>query len=149
MKLKNLCFSVVFAALILVPALGPAQCPKSFVKKNCVPKISPFTSHGQLNSTVMLAGQTAELMLNFSAGLNYRLLICSQEVLGIVEFKLMDKDRNVLFTNTQAKGNPDFWDFNVKTTQQFIVEVSIPVPQKTNSIIPSGCVSVLVGFKEK
>ncbi len=149
MKLKNRCFSAIFAVLILSAGAVSAQCSKSFVKKQCMPKISPFTSNGQLNSTVMLAGQTAELMLNFSAGLNYRLLICSQEVLGAVEFKLMDKDRNVLFHNMQAKGKPDFWDFNVKTTQQFIVEVTIPVPTKTNGIIPSGCVSVLVGFKEK
>lgn len=129
--------------------MGYAQCTKAFVKKQCMPKISPFTSNGQLNSTVMLAGQTAELKLNFSAGLNYRVLICSQEVLGPVEFRLLDNDRNVLFANTNAKGKPDFWDFNVKSTQQVTVEVTIPVPQKTNGIVPSGCVSVMVGFKEK
>jgi len=147
MKLKQLLFLAIFAALFI--PTGHAQCTKAFVKKQCMPRISPFTSNGQLNSTVMLAGQTAELMLNFSAGLNYRVLICSQDVLGKVEFKLMDKERNVLFQNTSAKGNPDFWDFNVKTTQQFIVEVSIPVPGKTNGIVPSGCVSVMVGFKDK
>jgi hypothetical protein len=59
----------------------------------------------------------------------------------------MDQSRKVLF-DSQKNDSPDFWDFKSKSTQQLIVEVTTPTSQTTSSVLPSGCVTVLVGFKK-
>jgi hypothetical protein len=42
----------------------------------------------------------------------------------------------------------DRWDFTTNSTQQLTIEVS--VPENTSSdLVKSGCVSILVGFKDK
>ena len=142
MKIK---FTII--ALTIVLPLGIfAQC-KNQAKKLCMPKLMPYTHNGQLNSSTLLAGQTAELELTFNAGLEYRILVCASEVLGKASFKLIDVEKNTVF-NSSDINNSEFWDFNVESTQQFTLEVTIPKSESSNDIVPSGCVSVLVGFKQ-
>ena len=139
--------AVAFACLLALPSAGIfAQC-NNFVKKKCMPKILPFTSNGQMNTTTLTSGQSASMSMTFYAGQDYRLLICSQEVLGEVTFKVMDANKKLIF-DSKENNSPDFWDFKVKSTQQFTVEVEVPPSESTNSIVPSGCVSVMVGFKK-
>ena len=138
---------VVFIALtVILPFVGFSQC-KNIAKKQCLPKLSPFVHNGQVNSTVLLAGQTAELEITLNSGMDYRILVCAAEVLGKAFFKLVDTDKNVVF-NSKDSNVPEFWDFNVQSTQQFTLEVSVPESSSPNDIVPSGCVSVLVGFKQ-
>ena len=137
---------VIIALTIVLPFSVYAQC-KNIAKKQCMPKLAPYTHNGQLNSSTLLAGQTAELELTFNSGLEYRVLVCSSEVLGKASFKLIDVEKNVVF-NSSDFNNSEFWDFNVESTQQFTLEVNIPKTESPNDIVPSGCVSVLVGFKQ-
>ena len=123
-----------------------AQC-KNFVKKSCMPKLSPFIPSGQMNTTTMLPGDHAELALTFYSGQSYRILVCYQEILGQVQFKLRDANNNILF-NSKDQDNADFWDFNVESTQQLTVEVNVPAVTTENEIVPSGCVSIIVAFKK-
>ena len=123
-----------------------SQC-KPFIKKQCMPQLAPFTSDGQLNNATLRAGESAELELTFYSGQNYRLFICAQEALGLVHFKLMDLNRNILFNSESLKEHKNYWDFNIENTQQMIVEVSAASAGK-NDIIPSGCVAIIVGFKD-
>ena len=120
-----------------------AQC-KPFIKKSCMPKLAPYTSDGQLNNAQLRAGEVAELEFTFYSGQEYRIYVCAQEVLGAVAFKLMDSNRNILFNSKNGK-NP-YWDFHIESTQQMILEVS--TPDSSDPIIPSGCVAVMVGFKD-
>ncbi|MCB0428748.1 MAG: hypothetical protein H6585_13805 [Flavobacteriales bacterium] len=141
----NLCLAIA----LLMPASGFAQC-KAFTKKVCNPILSPYTHNGQLNSAILAEGETAELLLTFYAGQNYRVAVCAQEVIGDVEFRLMDANRNLIFDNTQHD-MANSWDFNVKSTQQIIVEINVPKRSESGkavSMVPTGCVSILVGFKE-
>jgi len=123
-----------------------AQC-NTFVKKKCMPNVAPFTQNGQMNTSTLTAGQSAEMNLTFYAGQDYRILVCFQEQLGDVTFKVMDASRKVIF-DSKEHSYADFWDFKVKNTQQLIVEVTAPPAELRTSIVPSGCVSVLVGFKK-
>ncbi|MEO6302294.1 MAG: hypothetical protein ABIP51_03870, partial [Bacteroidia bacterium] len=66
-----------------------SQC-NSFVKKTCNYKISPFTENGQSTTKTMSAGEKAILNVTLLAGQVYRILVCSEEVLGIVSFKVTD-----------------------------------------------------------
>ncbi len=147
--MKNTYFlkAAVVSCLLSFPFSGlKAQC-NTFVKKKCLPNIQPFTSNGQMNTSTLSAGQSATMSLTFYSGQDYRLLICSQDILGEVTFKVIDVNKKVIF-DSKENNAPDFWDFKVKSTQQFTVEVDVPPSESTNSIVPSGCVSVMVGFKK-
>ncbi len=109
-------------------------------------KVVPFTNNGQVNTNTLAAGQTVSLNLSFYAGQDYRIIVCSEEILGEVTFKIIDKSKKVVFDSAQ-NDYPDFWDFKAKSTQPLTVEVTAPPSQSTSSIVPSGCLSVIVGFK--
>ena len=136
----------VSSVLALFAAPAFAQC-NVFVKKKCMFKVQPFTQNGQMNTTSLQAGKSMEVNLTVSAGQDYRILVCSEEVLGEVTFKVMDASRKLIY-DSKANDYPDFWDFKAKSTQQLIVEVNAPASTSTASAIPTGCVSVLVGFKK-
>src|SRR5688572_26458984 len=141
-------FKATLAACLLIASANvlPAQC-NNFVKKKCNPKIQPFTSNGQMNTTVLSSGQSSSLNMTCYSGQAYRVLVCSESALGTPTFKVMDKSRKVLF-DSKANDSPDFWDFKAKSTQEFTVEVTVPPSESTSSVLPSGCVSVMVGFKK-
>lgn len=138
--------AVTGAMVFLLGNPAQAQC-NTFVKKKCLPNVLPFTQNGQMNTSTLTAGQSAEVNLTFYAGQDYRILVCFQEQLGDVTFKVMDASRKVIF-DSKENNYADFWDFKVKNTQQLIVEVTAPASETRTSIVPSGCVSVLVGFKK-
>jgi len=143
--------------LILVFALSTpltsfSQC-KGFAKRKCLPELKPFIHNGQLNSTTLMEGESAELVMTFHAKQQYRVLICGQESLDKVSFIMMDMDREILF-DSEDEGNSTLWDFNVNATQQMIILVSVPKPKKhsnaniAGTLVQSGCVALLVGFKD-
>lgn len=138
----TLCSFILFSA---VPFINLAQC-NAFIKKKCMYKIVPFTSNGQVNSNTIQAGQTISLNLSFSAGQDYRIVVCSEEILGEVTFKVLDRSKKVVFDSAQ-NNFPDFWDFKAKSSQPLTVEVTAAPSQSTSSVLPSGCLSILVGFK--
>lgn len=141
MKLLKL---TLFLALLL-PLVSNAQC-RAFTKKNCRPALAPYIHNGQMNSAVLFPGDKADIMLTFYSGQKYRLLVCSEEQLGKVTYRVLDIDRNEIY-NSKGKGKNEF-DFKVASTQQLIVEVSVPDSESTHDIDFQGCVSILVGFSE-
>src|SRR4026207_554633 len=113
MNFKKIGFSFAFSLLAaIIPVGADAQC-KAYAKKSCLPKVSPFTHNGQLNSATLVAGQKVQLEMTFYSGQNYRILVCAQDVLGKVDFRLLDTDKNVVF-NSRDNNSPDHWDFNLK-----------------------------------
>ncbi len=136
----------LIGALALLPTVGIfAQC-KGFVKKQ-IPKLSPFIHNGQVNSSVLLSGDQAELTLTFYSGQTYRILVSNQEVLGDVYFVMKDAAKTQLFSS-KDQGKLDYWDFTVESTQQMSIEVVVPNVDTPSGLVPSGCVSILVGFKQ-
>jgi hypothetical protein len=141
--------SKAFIAISIIALSATSVCAQcaSFVKKKCLPKISPFTQNGQMNTSTLTSGQKTSLNLTFYAGQDYRILVCAEAHLGVVSFKVLDLQQKVVF-DSQKNDSPDFWDFKVKNTQQFIVEVQVPESESTSSVLPTGCVSIMVGFKK-
>ncbi len=144
--MKNI-FLSLFTALLLSISFNPAsaQC-NAFTKKKCMPTLSPYIHNGQLNSVALAPGEDAELVMTFYSGQDYRLLVCNQEVLGDVSFKVLDSQHTQLFDSKEDKTGQ--WDFYVKSTQQLIVQVIVPPAKSKTGIVDQGCVSVLVGFKK-
>jgi hypothetical protein len=126
--------------------IASAQC-NMFTKKKCIPSLAPYIHNGQLNSTSLGVGETAELELTFYAGQEYRILVCGQEIFKDVTFKLRDKNNKEIFN---SEGKEHYWDFKVNSTQQLTLELTtVGDGKNTSGIAESGCVSVLVGFKKQ
>jgi hypothetical protein len=145
---------ITLIALFLIGLVGLsnkaiAQC-KSYTKKYCLPSLNPYIHNGQLTSAVLNPGDGADIEMTFNAGKEYRILVCNQEQIGNVQFKILDQSRNVLHESDPEETNPS-WDFKVENTQQLIVQLKVPKMEKSNqriSLVPNGCVAILVGFKK-
>ncbi len=147
MQTKKLLLSA-FALLAISGNLNLyAQC-KTFAKKNCLPQVQPYTHNGQLNTLTMFAGESAEMEMSFFSGQQYKLLICAQGVLGDVNFRILDAERKEIYNNKSNKFSP-VYEFKSSSTQNLIIEVNVQKNEEsTTGIVESGCVSVLVGFKQ-
>ena len=137
---------LIGALALLTSAATFGQC-KSFVKKQ-IPKLSPFIHNGQINSSVLLSGDHAELTLTFYSGQTYRIMVGAQETLGDVWFVMKDANKGQLFSSKDQGKKLDYWDFTVESTQQLTIEVMVPDSDAPSGLVPSGCVSILVGFKQ-
>ncbi len=142
---RSLQCSFLLILLSFLPGMMHAQC-KGFVKKSGLPKLTPFISNGQVQSSQMRPGDNAEIVLSFFSGQDYRIVVTGQPILGNVRFKVKDMQGNVLFNNSESD-DVDFFDFRVANSQQLKVEVLVPAYSGDNNIVPNGCVAVIVGFK--
>lgn len=140
--MRNL--SLIILLSLLIPIGMNGQC-RGFTKKTCRPQIEPYIHNGQMNSAVLFPGDSADIMLTFYSGQQYRLVICAEEQLGEVTYKVSDIDRNVVFDSEKSDGAA--FDFKVESTQQLVVSVNVPDSENTHDIDFQGCVAILVGFK--
>ena len=147
MKLKNtLSIFLLFTAIGMVTQ-ADAQC-KRFTQKNCLPALSPYTNNGQINSTTLHEGDSASMNMTFYSLLEYRLMVCTHPVLGEGAFFRVKDDGGEILYSSEGK-SPNYWDFRVNSTQDLRIDVVIPEDQeRVTDMPPSGCVSIVLGFKE-
>jgi hypothetical protein len=74
-------------------------------------------------------------------------MVCAMPVLGKVSFRILDSDRNPIY-DSKKDASKNYFDFIVASTQQLIVEISVPENKTAVDIVPEGCVTILVGFKK-
>jgi hypothetical protein len=139
---------VLALACILGTFSANAQC-KSFVKKKCLPALSPYTTNGQINTAQFASGDHAEIPLSFFENTSYRIIVCNQEILGKVIFKVMDATKQVIFDSEQ-QGDVSQWDFKSVSNQTLTLYVEVPAEKAGNhtEMMHTGCVSVIIGFKK-
>lgn len=137
---------ILFTGTLLFSSFsGSAQC-KNFAKRVCRLELAPFIHDGNYNAAILTEGEDAELFKTFYAGQEYRIAVCGSEALTRVEFKVMDVDRTVLYTN--ADNNYKLtWDFKVESTQQLIIMVKVHEGPVESDIVNSGCVAIMFGLK--
>ncbi len=135
----------IIPVLFLLPVLANAQC-RAFTKNKCLPLLEGYVQNDNYNSAVLVPGDEAELLLTFYSGKDYRIVVGSHPVLGDVEFELVDTNDEMIYSNKTAD-NKSVFDFKMSNTQQLIVRVR--VPKQDGAISHEGCVTVLVGSKEK
>jgi hypothetical protein len=131
--------------LLLLPGLADAQC-RAFTKNKCLPLLDGYVQNDNYNSAVLVPGDEAELLLTFYSGKEYRIVVGSHPVLGDVEFEIVDTNDEMIYSSKTAD-NKSLFDFKMSNTQQLIVKVR--VPKQESAIQHEGCVTVLVGSKEK
>lgn len=135
-----------FLTLLLIVNLSSNSQCKNFVKKKCMPQMKPYVTNGKGNSAIMRPGDKAELMITFNSDINYRLMIGNMDNID-VNFKVMDTDKNVFFDS--EKQDKNYFDFNVASTQQLVVEIECADKETLNGITPEGCVAIITGYKPK
>jgi hypothetical protein len=133
---------ILFAAVQTSLAMG--QC-RTFVKNNCGDALEGFIPGESFNAVKLFPGDAAEVEMTFYSEVDYRLLVCSHEVLGDVNFQLVDKDGEVIYDNADREYS-EFFDFRLEGTRTFGLKIKVP-EQSDSSINPQGCVAILLGRK--
>ena len=92
----------------------------------------------------------AQIDLNFNKGLSYRVLVCADEYLEGLNYSISDKATNQLYHSDTLKDVSSVMDLKVKQSGPLTLNINVPKPAKKNAtgIVRSGCVTILVGFKE-
>jgi len=123
-------FSVTFAQCDSIAAL----CNKNITAN--------YISDGQDYRSLLLEDEIAEFRMTLYGGSTYRFAACSGLTDGNLLFTVYDKERNLLFSNSDYVNAP-FWDFKITNTLDCIIEA-----QLNQNVTASGCAVLLVGFKE-
>ncbi|MDA0972180.1 MAG: hypothetical protein O2867_00455 [Bacteroidetes bacterium] len=131
---------------LMLPILASSQC-RRFTKVSCIPALGEYVPNENFNSAILIPGDEAELMMTFYAGQDYRVLICTEDILGEVGFKLTDDGGKTIFNSENL--DAAFMDFSVDHTQQVKVNLTVPDRASPNNLVHQGCATVLVGYKEK
>jgi hypothetical protein len=136
------------ALLLVVSTLNVnAQC-KAFAKKVCIPELGAYTHDGNYHAAILVEGEEAELYKTFYSDMEYRVSVCGEEKLPQVEFKVLDANKNVLYSNKDAK-YAKTWDFKLESSQQLKLVVKVNSFNSAEATPASGCVAIMFGFKIK
>lgn len=138
----------VLTLLLLSTALTVnGQC-KAFAKKVCIPELGAYTHDGNYHAAILVEGEEAELYKTFYSDMEYRVAICGDEKLHEVEFRVLDANKNVLYSNKDANYSRT-WDFKLQSSQQLKIVVKVNSFNKPGDTPASGCVAIMFGFKVK
>jgi hypothetical protein len=124
-----------------------AQC-KAFAKKICLPELGGYTHDGNYHAAILVEGEEAELYKTFYSDMEYRVAICGEEKLPDIEFKILDANKNILYSNKDAK-YARTWDFKLQSSQQLKLVVKVTTVSQSGDSPASGCVAIMFGFKTK
>jgi hypothetical protein len=123
------------------------QC-KTFAKGECLPKLSPYTHDGNYHAAVLVEGEEAELYKTFYSDMEYRVAIIGESKLPNIEFKILDEDKNVLYSNKE-NNYAKTWDFKLENSKQLKLIVKVTSFNKPGDVPANGCVAIMFGFKVK
>ena len=124
--------------------LAMGQC-KGFVKKNCGEAMGDYVPGESFNAAKLFPGDVAEVDMTFISEVDDRLLICSHEMLGDIQFQLSDEEGEVLYDNADHDFKESF-DFRMEGTQTMKLKLMVP-ENEDSKINPQGCVAILLGRK--
>ncbi len=138
--------TLLLAFVGLIAITSSAQC-KSFTKRKCVPELAPYKFNESFNAAQLAPGEDAEVNLTFYSGQEYRIVVCSQSIIGEINWQVVDAANNILFESFADEPQSSF-DLKVLDTQQLKVKVWVPDQKTANDMVHMGCVAILVGFQE-
>ncbi|MBX2979546.1 MAG: hypothetical protein KF905_09645 [Flavobacteriales bacterium] len=138
--------SVLVAFLVLATGSVQAQC-RSFAKNKCVPQLAPYKFNESFNGAQLAPGEEAEVNLTFYSGQEYRVMVCVHQILGDVNWKLVDSNNKIVFESLADKPKTHF-DLKATSTSQMKVVVWVPPTKGQSDMVHTGCVAIMVGFKE-
>ena len=99
-----------------------------------------YLSDGQHYRSLLLENQVAEFNATLYGGSTYRFAACSGTQDGNLQFRIYDKERNLIFRNMEHNNAP-YWDFKLESTMDVIIEAELDPLAGS-----SGCAVMLIGF---
>jgi hypothetical protein len=141
-------FTVIALLIFAGNMTANAQC-KAFAKKACLPELGAYTHDGNYHAAILVEGEEAELYKTFYSDMEYRVAICGEDKIPNVEFRILDANKNVLYTNNKDGKFQKSWDFKLQASQQLKVVVKVSSFNKAGETPASGCVAIMFGFKVK
>lgn len=130
---------VVILALSALKSNAQIDSTLNLCKKQM---ILPFVTDGQTYKALLNGDETAEFYATFYGESTYRIVGYSGNSKGNLIFSVYDKERNLLFTNTDYKNAP-YWDFEFEYSMDCIIEAKLDSKNKK-----SGFAVLLIGFKQ-
>ena len=122
-----------------------AQC-KGFAKQVCKLELGSFTHDGNYHAAILTEGEEAEMYKTFYSDQDYRVAICGSENLPPIEFKVMDANKNVIYSNKDHNYSKT-WDFQLESSQQLKLIVKVTTFEQAGDEPANGCVAIMFGFK--
>ncbi len=122
-----------------------AQC-KAFARKECLPELESFTHDGNYHAAVLIEGEEAELYKTFYSDMEYRVAIVGESKLPAIEFRIVDINKNVLYSN-KDDDYASTWDFKLESSQQLKLIIKVSSFNQPGDTPASGCVAIMFGFK--
>lgn len=146
MKISKILIPLALLLFVTGNAVN-AQC-KAFAKKDCLPLLAPYTHDGNYHAAILVEGEEAELYKTFYSDMEYRVAILGEGKLPTVEFRILDENKNVLYSN-KDDNYAKTWDFKLESSKQLRLVVKVNPFNKPGDIPASGCVAIMFGFKMK
>ena len=146
MRILTIFLASTFLLISSASALN-AQC-KAFAKKECLPLLAPYTHDGNYHAAVLVEGEEAELYKTFYSDMEYRVAILGEGKLPSIEFRILDENKNVLYSN-KDDNYARTWDFRLESSKQLKLVIKVTPFNKPGDIPASGCVAIMFGFKMK
>jgi hypothetical protein len=138
---------VLSLTLLIFTLTLSAQC-RGFSKDNCLDLLGKYVPTGENNNVKLSPGDRYQFISTFYEGQSYRVVTCSDTLLGDIQFTIRNSKRHLYYDNHGGENRT--FDFKVAATQQLIVSVIIPEKSSENTDSKKndeGCVSALIGFK--
>jgi hypothetical protein len=141
-------FFTILALLVFTGTITvDAQC-KAFARKECLPELGSYTHDGNYHAAVLVEGEEAELYKTFYSDMEYRVSIVGEGKLPAIEFRVLDTNKNVLYSN-KDHNFAKTWDFRLESSQQLKLVVKVSSFNQPGEAPASGCVAIMFGFKLK
>jgi hypothetical protein len=80
--------------------------------------------------------------------MEYRVAIVGEDKLPAIEFRIIDTNKNVLYSN-KDKDYASTWDFKLEASQQLKLVIKVSSFNQPGDTPASGCVAIMFGFKLK
>ncbi len=141
MNMNQLQIIILFACAMLLGKIAGAQCDS--IADRCQQHMREnYISDGQTYRVLLSGDETTEFQTTFYKGNTYRIAACSGNNMNSLIFRLVDQDRNILFSNSDYSTS-EYWDFFAENTMSVIVEA-----QLDKSKADSGYAVIVIGFKK-
>jgi hypothetical protein len=122
-----------------------SQC-KNFAKKECKPLLENFVHDGNYNGIVLNVDEDVELHKAFFSGQKYRMVVCREDFLPPINFKVLNSDFEILYDN-KTDGYSHKYDFELDESETLIISLKFITENEEYDKSMNGCVVMLFGLE--
>ena len=146
--------TLILTAFIIPSVFSQAGVCGQFHRKYCVfekNKTEKWQYNAQSRSGLFNQGMTSKLRCVIYKGMDYRISVCCETVLGDkVNYKILDARTSELLFDNATASNTQVFEFQSVSTRQLIIEVTVPQgasEKDKHKATDAACVGLLIEHK--